>query len=230
MGGYAFPKLNWTAPIDASWVSGSLKCQSVGDVYMILKSSDFIHHDIELWEKLINKTDIEPTLALRSWCNFNPAMEFRCFVYQRSLTLIVQRNAGQYYPFLDQMKGSILDNVCNFYEATSKKFDKNGKCCFLLDTFEFDIYIDTKMKVWLVDINRLMIPSDKNEEEAYLHPLATWDEVKRSSSILSQSSSSASKTIIKVIQSEKDKKRDQDMTLSMHKVPYDMVVKNLNIL
>ncbi|CAE6470887.1 unnamed protein product [Rhizoctonia solani] len=45
-----FPKLNWTAPKDASWMvtsSGPLRCTSPADVYLLLKSSDFAMHDLD---------------------------------------------------------------------------------------------------------------------------------------------------------------------------------------
>lgn len=46
-----FPKLNLTAPRDAAFVlqtsSGPLTCQRASDVYLFLKSSNLIHHDLE---------------------------------------------------------------------------------------------------------------------------------------------------------------------------------------
>ncbi|KAI5476927.1 cell division cycle protein 123 [Pseudohyphozyma bogoriensis] len=47
--GPVFPKLNWSCPQDAAWmVAGSnLKCQTPADVYLLLKSSDFISHDLD---------------------------------------------------------------------------------------------------------------------------------------------------------------------------------------
>ena len=48
LGGAVFPKLNWSSPRDAAWVAGgSLKCQSAADVFLLLKSSDFVAHDLE---------------------------------------------------------------------------------------------------------------------------------------------------------------------------------------
>lgn len=49
LGGKVFPKLNWSAPKDATWISptNSLECCSASDVYLLLKSSDFITHDLE---------------------------------------------------------------------------------------------------------------------------------------------------------------------------------------
>ena len=43
------PKLNWSAPKDACWISAtnSMECRSANDVYLLLKSSDFVVHDLE---------------------------------------------------------------------------------------------------------------------------------------------------------------------------------------
>ncbi|PWN40529.1 D123-domain-containing protein [Ceraceosorus guamensis] len=47
--GAVFPKLNWSAPLDAAWiVAGStLRCTTPADVYLLLKSSDFVANDTE---------------------------------------------------------------------------------------------------------------------------------------------------------------------------------------
>ncbi|KAL3782802.1 hypothetical protein HJC23_005692 [Cyclotella cryptica] len=42
------PKLNWSSPKDATWINcGSLKCTKAGDVYLLLKSSEFVVFDLE---------------------------------------------------------------------------------------------------------------------------------------------------------------------------------------
>lgn len=48
------PKLNWSSPKDATWMNcGTLKCTKVGDVYLLLKSSDFVGFDLEkAWDDL----------------------------------------------------------------------------------------------------------------------------------------------------------------------------------
>lgn len=85
LGGSVMPKLNWSSPKDATWINnGTLKCQTPGDVYLLLKSSDFVMHDIE---HAIQDDDanVEYELVLRKWCNLHPSMEFRCFVYNHEL-------------------------------------------------------------------------------------------------------------------------------------------------
>lgn len=49
LGGSVVPKLNWSAPTDATWISAtnSMECQVPNDIYLLLKSSDFITHDLD---------------------------------------------------------------------------------------------------------------------------------------------------------------------------------------
>lgn len=45
--GAVCPKLNWSVPRDAAWVNGgTLRCETAGDVMLLLKSSDFVQHDL----------------------------------------------------------------------------------------------------------------------------------------------------------------------------------------
>ena len=48
LGGKVFPKLNWSSPKDASWVAfnSSLCCQNFSDICLLMKSSNFITHDL----------------------------------------------------------------------------------------------------------------------------------------------------------------------------------------
>lgn len=88
--GEVFPKLNWSAPNDASWMTGgSMKCRNVAELYLLLKASDRVTFDIEKMFSLCTDTEnipqIEYTLVLKKWANLNPAMEFRVFVANRRL-------------------------------------------------------------------------------------------------------------------------------------------------
>ncbi|XP_060556536.1 cell division cycle protein 123 homolog [Ruditapes philippinarum] len=94
LGGQVFPKLNWSAPKDATWISfdRTLKCTCTSDVYLLLKSSDFISHDLTQPfkhccddENLKNETSVKYELVLRKWQELNPAYEFRCFVKDNKL-------------------------------------------------------------------------------------------------------------------------------------------------
>jgi len=45
--GYVFPKLNWSACDDASWIQAcGTKCNTLSEVLLLLKSSDKIVHDL----------------------------------------------------------------------------------------------------------------------------------------------------------------------------------------
>ena len=50
------PKLNWSSPKDAIWINGNqntMECRTAGDVYLLLKASDFIAFDL-----LYARTDV----------------------------------------------------------------------------------------------------------------------------------------------------------------------------
>lgn len=99
------PKLNWSAPKDATWINcGSLKCTKAGDVYLLLKSSEFVAFDLERSRDEVtadvssdmnnlaldsNANEQTFELVLRKWCNLHPSMEFRCFVYDHEISKFV---------------------------------------------------------------------------------------------------------------------------------------------
>lgn len=79
---------------DAAWVlpmSSPLKCTSPADVYLLLKSSDFVTHDLNV-ERVFEgcSGDDQPSydleLVLRKWYPVDQSREIRCFV--RNDTLI----------------------------------------------------------------------------------------------------------------------------------------------
>ncbi|KAL2886323.1 Cell division cycle protein 123 [Ceratocystis lukuohia] len=145
LGGSVVPKLNWSTPKDAAWISrhqNTLKCTSPNDIYLLLKSSSFVTHDLEhAFEETID--DYHPTshdtnqfkyaLVLRPFFNMHPALEFRCFVKQRNLIGICQRDLN-YYDFLFKLKTDIIDRVDDFFESKLRM-------TFPDDSFVFDVYI-----------------------------------------------------------------------------------------
>jgi hypothetical protein len=102
-GGPVFPKLNWSSPKDAAWVNGgTLKCTQAKDVYTLLKSSDFVMHDIDFALEEDCRQGFTFSLVLRKWCNLHRSMEFRCFVRGGDLVAACQRDVTQCYPFLKE--------------------------------------------------------------------------------------------------------------------------------
>lgn len=72
-------------------MSSPLKCTSPADVYLLLKSSDFITHDLSI-ERVFegcetnNQSSYDLELVLRKWYPVDRSREVRCFV--RNDTLI----------------------------------------------------------------------------------------------------------------------------------------------
>ncbi|KAF8340548.1 cytoplasmic protein [Cantharellus anzutake] len=107
-----FPKLNWTSPQDASWVlvpSSPLKCTSPADVYLLLKSSDFIIHDLEP-ERVFegcgldiqaNVPSYELELVLKKWYPVEGPREIRCFIRDGRLIALCQRDPN-FFDFLNE--------------------------------------------------------------------------------------------------------------------------------
>jgi len=155
LGDDAFVKLSWTSPRDASWMCGSLKVQSPGDVFLLLKSSDFVQHDLDhVFANCVDSDSSapQPHLTLRSWCNLSPSNEFRCFVYDGRLVAIVQRHPQTFYQHLasdQEAAATIRSDIVSFFESEgiSGRFPETR--------FTFDVYVDSNRRVWLVDFGPL---------------------------------------------------------------------------
>ncbi|KAJ2991664.1 hypothetical protein HDV02_003638 [Globomyces sp. JEL0801] len=89
LGGSIFPKLNWSSPKDAAWIAfgNSLECTKPADIYILLKSSDFIIHDLFHAYEYCQQVSESPqfNLALREWRKIDSAYEFRCFIRNNQL-------------------------------------------------------------------------------------------------------------------------------------------------
>ncbi|KAI0755144.1 D123-domain-containing protein [Daedaleopsis nitida] len=133
--GAVFPKLNFSSPRDAAWIlpaSSPLKCMSPADVYLLLKSSDFVQHDLD--PTLVfdgceppyapdspssPRYDLE--LVLRKWYPVDRARELRCFVRQEVLIGISQRDPN-YYDFWNEpaTQHKVVSAVTSFWETKIK--------------------------------------------------------------------------------------------------------------
>ncbi|CCH44582.1 Cell division cycle protein [Wickerhamomyces ciferrii] len=167
------PKLNWSAPRDATWIltSNTMKCENASDVYLLLNSSNYITHDLssgfagveeEEENDTKKETELEFELVLRKWFNINPALEFRCFVKNRKIIGVTQRDLN-YYDYLDSLSEKIRDLIDDFFEEVL--IDS-----FPDDNYVFDVYLPRPFdRVWLIDINPFARKTDPQ--------LFTWHEL-----------------------------------------------------
>lgn len=153
LGGAVAPKLNWSAPKDAAWISqhqNTMKCTSPNDVYLLLKSSSFVSHDLEhAFDSCTPapasasgsgsgsgsdaQLSFTPVLVLRSFFSPLPSLEFRCFVKDRTLVGITQRDLN-HYAFLLDIRDEIAARV-------QELFDRRLRFTFPEASFAFDVYI-----------------------------------------------------------------------------------------
>ncbi|KAI9822259.1 MAG: hypothetical protein M1832_003082 [Thelocarpon impressellum] len=153
LGGQVVPKLNWSAPKDATWIAAtnSMDCRSASDVYLLLKSSDFITHDLEhafddCAEDPSPAPEIPYVLVLRKHVSITPSLEFRCFVRDRRLVAITQRDLN-HYAFLVPMVPSLRARIASFFTTSLRDTFPDAN-------FVFDVYVPPPhRRVWLVDIN-----------------------------------------------------------------------------
>lgn len=168
--GSVMPKLNWSAPKDAIWISATnnMACTTPNDVYLLLKSSDFITHDLEqVFDDCEDESEDESTtgsedeeshvdeplskipyhLILRKTIPaFNPALEIRCFARSRHLLCMCQRDLN-HFDFLPRLIPKLRSLIQDF-------FDKFLKKSFPDENLVFDVYIPPPHdRVWLIDVN-----------------------------------------------------------------------------
>jgi hypothetical protein len=160
LGGKVAPKLNWSAPKDATWINAtnSMECRTPNDIYLLLKSSDFVTHDIahafdDTVETSGPEQDIPYHLVLRKWITLNPSVEFRCFVRDRRLIALCQRDLN-HFDFLFQLEDKLRDRIQDFFDAKLRD-------TFPDPNFAFDVYVPPPHdRVWLMDINPWAMRTD----------------------------------------------------------------------
>ncbi|MCJ1395317.1 hypothetical protein MMC18_008201 [Xylographa bjoerkii] len=174
--GSVVPKLNWSAPKDATWIAAtnSMECRTPNDIYLLLKSSDFITHDLEhafdgcleSAEDTIQLHSSPSSLEQHESTNSRgpsipyylvlrkaiPALitslEFRCFVRRRRLLCVCQRDLN-HYAFLPSLLPILKSLIQDFFEQKLQH-------TFPDENFVFDVYVPQpkeKGRVWLIDIN-----------------------------------------------------------------------------
>eukprot|EP00158_Paraphelidium_tribonemae_P003231 Partr_v1_DN25976_c1_g1_i1_m68296 putative cell division cycle len=162
LGGSVFPKLDWSSPRDASWmnVSGTPRCNNAHDIFLMLKSSDFIAHDLSIIESdRMNEVFGGYNLVLREWKHYlNPGMEFRCFVRDGDLRGISQRDYGTFYDFLAAIKDDIEDSITEFFDKVVA--DHFGERNYAMDVYLEQSARNDNYRVYIVDFNPLILETD----------------------------------------------------------------------
>lgn len=150
----------------------TMRCTTPDDVYLLLKSSSFISHDLEnTFDGCMPAPNQQehpqprgaldapatlgfaPVLVLRPYFKPQTALEFRCFVKQRNLVAISQRDL-KHYPFLAGLRASIVNRVKDLFANVLRFTFPDG-------SFVFDVYIpegsdgasDGLSRARLIDIN-----------------------------------------------------------------------------
>ena len=146
----------------ATWIAAtnSMECRTPNDIYLLLKSSDFVTHDLqhalddtEDGDSKAESSEIAYHLVLRKWIVLNPSVEFRCFVRDRKLIAICQRDLN-HFDFLFKMEDKLRQTIQDF-------FDLKLRDTFPDANFTFDVYIPPPHdKVWLVDFNPWALRTD----------------------------------------------------------------------
>ena len=132
-----------------------MECRTPDDVYLLLKSSDFVTHDLEQTFDGCENDESEATddipyhLVLRKTIHsFITSLEFRCFVRRKRLLCICQRDLN-HYAFLPSLLPTLRSLIETFFEEKLKD-------TFPDESFVFDVYIPQpkeKARVWLIDMN-----------------------------------------------------------------------------
>ncbi|PSR77976.1 D123-domain-containing protein [Coniella lustricola] len=171
LGGAVAPKLNWSSPKDAAWISphqNTIKCTTPDDIYLLLKSSSFITHDLDhAFDGTVPTATsssssapstaglgFQPVLVLRAFFNPQTAQEFRCFVKQRSLIAITQRDLN-HYDFLQKYRAVIIDRVQDLFDTKLRFTFPDGNFCF-------DVYIP--------EVTRDLFESDSSDSDGEEDP------------------------------------------------------------
>jgi D123 len=168
--GQLFVKFTWSAPIDATWMttSGSVRCTCANEVYLLLKASDRVMHDLKFaYDQCADAcSSARPhVLALRQWYRLSPGMQFRMFVRDGALVAISQRELDVYFDFLASMVDELRPLLGEWLSA-ERVVERHGQQCFALD-----VYVDGKRRVWIVDFNPWSATTAPG--------LYTWTELRR---------------------------------------------------
>ena len=172
-----FPKLAWSSPKDAGWITadGTIACTTLTDLFQLLKASDRTSAALNM----SLEQGIQPELLLRPWrWDWEPSMEFRCIAMRKAnenvfndpfwLLAISQRDDTTCYEFLGAAKEKLVNSMVKaMLERTLPNLED--------EDFAVDLYIDNG-RVLVLDIAPIC-------EESLSPILFEWEEIKNLSSL-----------------------------------------------
>eukprot|EP00439_Symbiodinium_sp_Y106_P032313 s6575_g3.t2 len=204
LNGQVLPKLNWSAPKDAHWIHGSLKCTTPAEVFTLLKASDFVSHDLchafDHCGPSARRRPDDFTLVLRRWHSLHDSSEFRAFVKDTDLLAISQRQTGCFFEHLMNK-----EEVEAIQAAIQEFFEQKMQERFRLKRYVFDVYVDIppRRRVWLVDLSPWGPTTDAC--------LFDWDDLAEMSA--------ASAPELRVVQSEAERRGRLE---NFHQIPLEL--------
>jgi len=157
LGGSVLPRLNWSCPSDAGWVTttGSLRCTNADEIFLLLKCSSRIAYDLGEWRRVCS--DENPTkspdgegpklhLILRKWKEVRQNMEFRVFVRNNEIVGICQRDPTLCHNYEKKDVERMEIMIDDFFQA-------HVRGSFSCPNFALDVYLGHRGKVYIVDFN-----------------------------------------------------------------------------
>jgi len=149
-----------------------MRCTTPGDAYLLLKSSDFVSHDLSYpFDGCVDAAApgesgaagygdgdgdggapralpaVSYTLVLRKWSNLYPQAQYRCFVKGLRLVGISQRQCSAFYPSLAADSDRTRDTIFRFHRDKVRGRYLGGP------DYVMDVYVDKKWRVWIIDFN-----------------------------------------------------------------------------
>ncbi|KLT43776.1 D123-domain-containing protein [Cutaneotrichosporon oleaginosum] len=154
--GAVFPKLNWTSPRDAAFIlpqgHGPLHSTSPRDIYLLLKSSDFVQHDLDparAYEGVAPAdvpAEVSIELVLKRFTEMNPSQEVRCFVRDDILLGISQRDTNFYEHYQGEAEqAALVARVREFYEDEVRENYAGGP------NYVLDLYLADSGRITITD-------------------------------------------------------------------------------
>jgi len=154
------PKLNWSCPSDAKWQmpDNTVRCMTVNDIFLLLKSSDKINHDLTYpFEYCEDTTDddtegVKITLALQRFAKLKPISEFRCFVRNGMFIAFCSRDTA-FHQNLPEKMDDLQPKIERFIE---EEVIPN----FELKSFVVDVYWKLDGTFYIFDFSPFSVPTD----------------------------------------------------------------------